>query len=240
MIIKAIKTHLITSGESLFEILDRHLPKIKEKTIITIASKVVSYCEKNLIKKSAALKKTSLIKKEADQSFPAAQKNQDFFLTLKDHRLIPNAGIDESNCKNHYLLLPKNPQLTAKKIWEYLRKRDQIKNLGVIITDCGLTPLRSGVSGIAIGWCGFSPIYSYIGQRDLFGNLLKVTKVNLIDNLATAAILVTGDGNEQTPIAIITKLPSTISFKEKPPTKKDEREIYIDTKEDLFSTILKL
>jgi len=229
-----IKTHKIKPGESLFAILDTYIPKIAENNIIAIASKIVSICENRLIRKNK--NKINLIRQESDFCFVAPSSAPNFYLTLKDNRLIPNAGIDESNCNNAYVLLPKNPQLTAKKIWQYLRKRHSLKNLGMLITDSNITPLRQGVTGIAIGWCGFKSIYDYIGQKDIFGRPLQVTRINLLDSLATVATLAMGEGREQTPIAIIKNAPK-IDFQNRAPTTKEKQTICIDSKNDLFSTV---
>jgi F420-0:gamma-glutamyl ligase len=203
---------------------------------MAIASKIISISENCLINKRK--NKITLIHKEAKFYFKAPKKQPNFYLTLKNHRLLPNAGIDESNCKNFYTLPPKKPQQTAKKIWEYLRKKYQIKNFGVIITDSNITPLRAGVTGIAIGWCGFKPIYSYVGKKDTFSNSLQVTQINLLDSLATTATLNMGEGKEQTPIAIISNLPRKIVFQNRAPTKKEEQQTYIDPKKDLFSSAI--
>ncbi|MBU0744591.1 MAG: coenzyme F420-0:L-glutamate ligase [Gammaproteobacteria bacterium] len=236
MKITTIKTHKIKPKESISDILDTYITKLTENSIVAIASKIIGISENRLVSKNK--NKINLIKKESDFCFEPPKKQPNFYLTLKDHRLIPNAGIDESNCDDSYVLLPKKPQLTAKKIWEHLRQKHQIKNLGVIITDSNITPLRLGVTGITIGWCGFNPIYNYVGQKDVFGEDLKVTQINLLDSLATTATLVTGEGNEQTPIVIMTQLPDKINFKNKAPTKKEERSIYITPKDDLFSTVI--
>jgi putative folate metabolism gamma-glutamate ligase len=234
MLATAIKTHKITPGESLFIILDTYVTKLMENTIIAIASKVISICENRLARKNKI--KLSLINKESEFCFAAPHDTGNFYLTLKDCRLIPNAGIDESNCNNAYALLPKKPQLTAKKIWQYLRKRDSLKNLGVIITDSNITPLRRGVTGIAIGWCGFKPTYDYNGQEDIFGRSLQVTQINLLDSLATVATLTMGEGREQTPIATIKNV-LKINFQNRAPTTKEKQTTYIDPKNDLFSTV---
>jgi putative folate metabolism gamma-glutamate ligase len=238
MIIKSIKTHRIEIGESLLAIIDRYVGHIQEKSILAIASKVISACENNTISKTKKTAKLALIKEESDKLFMA--KDQKFFLTQKDNRLLPNAGIDESNVDHCYILLPKNPQLTAKKIWTHLRKKHSLKNLGVIITDSNLTPLRVGVTGIAIGWCGFIPVYSYIGKKDLFQKTMEVTKVNLIDSLATAATLIMGEGDEQSPMAILSDLPPTITFKNSSPSKYDQQSVIMDPQIDLFRKILKI
>ena len=239
MSITPIKTHKIKPEESIFDILDKYIKKLPEESIIAITSKIISVCENNLIEKNKIDKK-ELIKQESEKIFPAPLKYPDFHLTLKNHRLIPNAGIDDSNCNNFYVLLPKNPQLTAKKIWEYLRQKHKIKNLGIIITDSNITPLREGVTGITIGWSGFEPIYSYIGKKDIFESKIKITEVNLLDSLATTATLMMGEGNEQTPIAVFKNPPEKIKFQNRSPNKKEEEKTHIDFANDLFSSIIKL
>ena len=234
MLVTTIKTHKINPGENLQAILDTYLLKLTTNNIIAISSKAVSICENNLVSKH--INKTALVRQEADFCFAAPTHYPDFCLTLKKHRLIPNAGIDASNHKT-YVLLPKKPQLTAKKIWQYLRKQHQLKNLGIIITDSNVTPLRNGVTGIAIGWCGFEPIYNYIGQKDIFGQPMQVTTINLLDSLATMATLAMGEGAEQTPLAIIKNAPK-INFLNRPPTQQEEQTTYLEKKYDLFSSAI--
>lgn len=235
MQITTYKTHKITAGESLTQILDDYLPKLTEASIVTLASKVVSLCENNVANK--AQDRFTLIKQEAEAIFAPEQNQHGFYLTLKNNRLIPNAGIDESNVREGYVLYPRNPQKSAAEIWEYLRTRDAIQNLGIIITDSNVTPLRRGVTGIAAGWCGFIPIYNYIGKQDLFARPLQVTTINLLDSLATAATLVMGEGAEQTPLAIIQNAPK-IQYCNYPLTEEIITKAYIDPHEDLFGPLL--
>jgi putative folate metabolism gamma-glutamate ligase len=235
MISTAIKTKKIKPGDSIFWILDNFLEKLVEGDVVAIASKIISICEQQLINKTAISKK-KLIQQESDICITAPAKLPNFFLTLKNHRLIPNAGIDESNCNNKYSLLPKNPQTTAHTIWLHLKKRYNLKKLGVFITDSNVTPLRSGVTGIAIGWCGFKPIYSYIGKQDVFKRKICVTKINLLDSLATVATLTMGEGAEQTPLAILKNVPK-IKFQNRQPTKQEEQTTRIDKHHDLFSNL---
>ncbi len=239
MLVKTIKTHKIQPKESIFDLLDTYVTKLSDQSIVAIASKIIGICENQLVQKSEVKNKMTLIKKEADYCFATPNKLTTFCLTLKNYRLIPNAGIDESNCNNFYVLLPKKPQLSAKKIWLHLRKKHHLKNLGVIITDGSITPLRAGVTGIAIGWCGFKPTYNYIGKKDIYGHPLKVTQINLLDCLATAATLNMGEGKEQTPIAIISQPPTKITFQNRAPTKKEKKETCIAPEKDLFGIILR-
>jgi len=136
-----------------------------------------------------------------------------------------------------YILYPKDVQKTALSIWNYLKTKYCIKHLGILITDSNVTPMRRGVTGIALGWCGFEPLYSYIGKPDLYSEPLKVTQVNLLDALATSAVLVMGEGAEQTPMAIISGAPK-VHFLTRPPTTKEEKSVKISMKKDLYSPLL--
>lgn len=235
MLAVAIKTRKIEPKESLFTILDDYILTLQENTIIALASKIISTCENNILDQTKD--KMSIIEQEADSCFALPKKAQGFCLTLKNKRLIPNAGLDESNCHNAYVLLPKEPQKSAKQIWQYLRNKHQVKNLGIIITDSNITPLRRGVTGISIGWCGFKPLYDYKGQVDIFERQLQVTQINLLDSLATVATLCMGEGGEQTPITILKDVPK-VSFQNRAPNSKEESMVSIDMASDLFNCIL--
>ncbi|MBX9786981.1 MAG: putative folate metabolism gamma-glutamate ligase [Alphaproteobacteria bacterium] len=236
MHVKTIKTHLIQPGELLENILDCHLFSISEKTILVITSKIISICQRRVVPKTS-ISKEALIKQEADAIIQTRENPYGIYLTLKNNILIPSAGVDESNGDEVYILYPKDVQNTAIALWNYVRKKHSLENLGVIITDSHTTPLRRGVTGIALGWCGFEPLYSYIGKSDLYDKSLRMTQINLLDALATSAVLVMGEGNEQTPLAVISDAPK-ISFLSRPPTPAEEQSILIPMEEDLYAPLL--
>ena len=236
MHVKAIKTHLIQPDELVESILDRHLLSISEQTILVITSKIISICQGRILPK-ISVSKEELIKQEADAIIQTRENPYGIYLTLKNNILIPSAGIDESNGDDVYILYPQDVQNAAITLWNYIRKKHSIEHLGVIITDSHTTPLRRGVTGIALGWCGFEPLYSYAGKSDLYDRPLRVTQINLLDALATSAVLVMGEGNEQTPLAIISDVPK-ISFLPRPPTPAEEQSILIPMEEDLYGPLL--
>ncbi|MDZ4323123.1 MAG: putative folate metabolism gamma-glutamate ligase [Alphaproteobacteria bacterium] len=236
MHVKAIKTHLIQPGELLEDILDRHLLSISEQAILVITSKIISICQGRVLPKTS-VSKEALIKQEANAIAQTEENPYGLYLTIKDNILIPSAGIDESNGDEVYILYPKDIQNTAIALWNYVRKKHSLEHLGVIITDSHTTPLRRGVTGIALGWCGFEPLYSYVGKTDLYDKSLRVTQINLLDALATSSVLVMGEGNEQTPLAVINDAPK-ISFLSRPPTPAEEQSILIPMEEDLYAPLL--
>ncbi len=237
MHVKAIQTHRIKPGESLEKILERYIPILSEQTILVITSKILSLCQGRAISKTS-ISKEGLVKKEADAVLQAKENPYGLYLTLKDNILIPSAGIDESNGDKVYILYPQDVQKTAIHLWNYLREKHGLAHLGILITDSHTTPMRRGVTGIGLGWCGFDPLYSYIGKPDLYGTPLRVTQINLLDALATAAVLVMGEGNEQTPLAMISEAPK-VSFLNRPPTLAEKQSVIISMEEDLYAPLLK-
>lgn len=214
----------------------KYLPKFKERSILAVTSKIVSICEGSVVK-IGTVEKRKLIEREADYFIPPEESKYHITLTIKNNLLIPTAGIDESNGNGYYILWPRNPQRSADAIWRYLKKRFRLKKVGVIITDSKTTPLRWGTTGAAIAYSGFAPLKNYIGTPDLFGKKLRVTKANILDGLASAAVAAMGEGREQTPLAVIEDVPFA-AFQQRNPTQKELKGLKIDIGEDLYAPLL--
>ncbi len=236
MQVSSIKTHKVTPGESLEDILDQYITSLNDGDIMAITSKIVSICQGRVVQKSS-ISKRDLIAQEADRVLYADHNPYDLYLTIKDNILIPSAGIDESNSNGVYILYPKDVKNVAHKLWQFLRTKFSLKNLGIIITDSHTTPMRWGVTGIALGWCGFEPLYSYVNKPDIFGKPMRVTKINLLDALATSATLVMGEGDEQTPLAVISNAPK-ISFVSRASNLEEEQSVVISMEDDLYAPLL--
>lgn len=236
MEIQAIKTHRVALGESLLTLIDRYIPTLPEGAVLAITSKVVSVCQGRVVNKDT-ISKEALIMQEADAVAQGAESPYSIVLTLKEGILLPSAGIDESNADNTYILYPTAIQETAAELWHHLRKKHQVEHLGILITDSHTTPTRRGVTGIALGWCGFAPLNSYIGTPDLYGRLLRVSQTNVLDALAVAAVFAMGEGSEQTPLALLQDLPQ-VAFTEQPPTPEEVQGLRIPMHEDLYAPLL--
>lgn len=237
MVITPIKTRRVVPGkQSIFDVLDESLNELSEKSVLAITSKVISLCEGRVIPIDK-IDKEELVKQESDHYMPEGTSKYGFQFTITGNTLIPSSGIDESNGNGHYILWPANPQKTANDIRKYLRKKFGVKNLGVIITDSTCMPLRWGTIGIALAHSGFKPLNSYIGKPDLFGRPFKVSRSGVASGLAAAAVVAMGEGNEQTPIAILEDLPFVI-FQDHDPTTKDINELIVARKDDLFEPFL--
>ena len=116
-----------------------------------------------------------------------------------------NAGIDVSNIPDNteqVLLLPENPTLSSNDICNDLSKKIQ-KNISVIISDSMTRPFRAGVINFALASTNIPSLEDITNQKDLYGNSFKCTEVAIADELASAAGLIMGQGNEQKPVIII-------------------------------------
>ncbi len=129
-------------------------------------------------------------------------------LLIMEHRLgfvMANAGVDHSNVADQpeqALLLPRDPDGSA----EALRARlsaDAGVPLGVIINDSFGRAWRRGIVGIAIGAAGLPALIDLRGKPDLFGRALQVSISGFADEIAAAASLVMGQGDEGQPVALV-------------------------------------
>lgn len=237
MKITAIKTQKITDkNKNIYDILDKYIPAFKEKSVLAVTSKIIAICEGRIIKINKA-DKNKLVEQEADYFLPASSNAYNFYLTIKNNLLVATAGIDESNGNGYYVFWPRNLQKSADDIRNYLIKKFSLKSAGVIITDSKTTPQRWGVTGAAIAHSGFFALNDYREKPDIFGKKLKVTQVNVADGLAAAAVLVMGEGNEQTPLAIVEDV-SFVKFQKRNPTEQELKALQISIEEDLYSPLL--
>lgn len=238
MIVTPYKTKAVVAGDSLFTILDDFLPTLSDGDIVMVTSKIISICEKAVVRNDGSINKHDLIKQESD-SYLGVPLSQTYgvTITIKEGKLVANAGIDESNGNGYFILWPRNPFRSAATIWEYLRKKHNLTKFGVIITDSHIMPLQWGTRGRAIAWCGIEPLKNYIGTPDIFGKNLHATKASIIDGLSAAAVTVMGEGNEQTPLAVIKDVPF-VTFLKRPPTKKEIEALTIKSSDDIYAPLL--
>jgi len=240
MLVQTIKTRpFLPPKDDLFPFIKESFSDVnlKEKSIIVIASKIVSIWQGRCLKINSIENKDDLIKKEADLYLDRDKVPQGYvMLTVKDNVLIPTAGIDESNGNGYFILWPKNPFQAAKQIYDFIKENYHLNNLGIIIADSHCTPSRRGTTGISIAYYGFYPVKDYRGTKDIFGREMKISQSNIADSLSASAVFIMGEGNEQTPIAIIEDI-NFIKFEEFNP--KDSNPLEIDRDDDIYTPLLK-
>jgi len=238
MIVTPYKTNPVVKGDSLFTVLDTYLPTLHERDIVVITSKIISITQGRIVKIEDSVDKKELIHRECERYLThEAMPRYGFILTISHHMMIANAGIDESNGDGYYVLWPEHIEESTNAIWDYLRQKYSIKDLGIVITDSHSTMLRWGVTGIGLSWCGFTPLNRYIDTPDIFGRRFHSVNVNVIDGLAASAVFVMGEGNEQTPIAVI-KEAHNVQFQDHHPTQSERDSIDISLEDDLYAPLL--
>jgi coenzyme F420-0:L-glutamate ligase len=193
--------------DDIYPILAEFLPRLHEGDILFITSKILAIHQGRCVKIEQGdgdAQKERLIKREADRYEQSPLRSwKNLYLTIKDNTLIANAGIDESNANGYFVLWPRRPSPSAREICTYLKRKHQLRKLAVVVTDSHIVPLRKGTLGISIGFYGMKPVYDYRGKPDIFGRLLKHTTKNIVDALTTMAVLIMGEGKEQTPLLVL-------------------------------------
>ena len=229
MNIQAIKTRIFREHEDLFSFIVEHLPRLRDKSVLVVTSKIAALGEGRTRDNSDPLAKVRAIRAESDW----AVKTKYVWLTLKDDMFMASAGIDESNAAGKLILLPKDSFRTASRLRRRLMRHYRIRRLGVIITDSRTIPLRAGVLGMAIGYAGLRGLRNYQTQRDIFGRKFRFTRVDIADSLAATAVLLMGEGAERQPLAVITDAPVEFADQVR------RRELIIHPSQDIYKPLLK-
>lgn len=197
--------------DDLYRLLDESVTDFNDGDILVVASKLVSIHQGRCVRidpDRSAEQKAQLINQEADFFVPLefTPQRHRVPLTMKDGIIVGSAGIDESNGNGYFILWPERVDQAVIGIYEFLKKKHRIDKLGVVIVDTVSRPFRLGAVGLALAHFGFAGLKRYRGEKDIFGREFKLERVNVADSLATAAMLVMGEGREQQPLAIISEL----------------------------------
>jgi F420-0:gamma-glutamyl ligase len=204
-----IKTRpLLPPKDDLFQIFEEFLPELHDGDILFITSKVVSIHQGRCVPRGS-ISKEALIEQEADTRVKSdVVPGKDIYLTMKNHILIPSAGIDESNANGHYILRPEHLSEITKQIFEYLCQRFGVQKLGIIISDSTNRLGKRGVVGIGMYAYGIAPLLDKRGAEDIFGRKLEISQINVVDALSAMAVYLMGEANECTPMVIGREIPN--------------------------------
>ncbi len=191
---------------------------LQENDIIVITHKIISKAEgrttdlRNIVPSEESKKISSntgkdprLVELIISQSNEIVKIERDIIITETKHGFVcANAGIDTSNVgklSDHVLLLPDDPDASARNIRNDINAKTG-GNVGIIISDTFGRPFRKGQVNIAIGVAGIDPIKSYIGKRDMYGKILRVTEIAIADEITSAAELAMGKSS-RVPVSIV-------------------------------------
>ena len=190
--------------------------RLLDGDIVVVAQKVVSKAEGRVmhlseIVPSSAAQKIAETQKKDPRLVELILRESKHVIALTNSLIISetfhgwvcaNAGIDLSNSEHETaVLLPSNPDGSASSLRSGLTRVSGAQ-VAVIISDTFGRPFRNGQTNVAIGISGIQAIKSYIGTKDLYGNVLRVTEIAIADELAGAAELVMEKANSA-PAAVV-------------------------------------
>jgi len=142
------------------------------------------------------------------ESRAVIRRKNGVLITETHHGFVcANSGVDVSNVDggHHALLLPADPERSARKLHRELKQRTGIA-IPVVITDTFGRPWREGLVDFCIGIAGMKVLRDDRGRRDPHGYTLQASLEAVADELACAAALVCGKLN-RTPACIIRGFP---------------------------------
>ena len=127
-------------------------------------------------------------------------------VVVEDRRglVLANAGIDASNVSadgESVLLLPVDPDASARKLRKALEAATGVAPAVLVIDSIGRA-WRQGTIGTAIGVAGMPALLDLRGRPDMHGRPLQTSELGLADELASAASLVMGQGDERCPLVL--------------------------------------
>ena len=213
---------LIKKGDNLAELIcnaaEKQNTPIQKKDVVVITHVAVSKAEGNVVnlddvspseRAKEVAKQTGkdpeLVEVVLRETKEIVRLGPNSIITeTKNGIVCANAGVDRSNVEGerNVVLLPKNPDVSAQKIRQEIKKLAGC-DVAVVVSDTHGRPFRMGEINVAIGIAGIKPIRDRRGEKDLFGYVLRIKQTSVADELASAAELVIGQANEGIPVAII-------------------------------------
>ena len=173
----------VRPGADLAELLT-DVVDLRDGDVVVVTSKVVSKAEGRVVTGS----REDALDRETDRT--VAVRGRTAIVRNRLGLVMAAAGIDASNtAPDTVVLLPEDPDATARRLREDLRRRSG-RNVAVLVTDTAGRAWREGQTDIAIGAAGLDPLHAYAGLTDPHGNELAVTAPAIADEIASAADLV--------------------------------------------------
>jgi len=242
------KFPLIEPGDHLDEIILKSISDnnlhLEDGDILIIAQKIISKAENRYINLDNVIPSQSAIDLGVELNRNPAfiqlilNESKTIISTEKNVIIVEhnlgfihiNAGIDRSNIpqdENLVLLLPVDPSSSAETIQSFISKSLNI-NISVIITDSMSRPYRSGVTNFALASANIQSLIDLKGESDIYGNTLKSTEIAIADELAAAAGLLMGQGDELKPVILMK------GFSKSSYGINDALDLTVDEKNDLY------
>ncbi|GGN58557.1 hypothetical protein GCM10010112_12400 [Actinoplanes lobatus] len=194
----------VTAGDDLAELITGAAPWLADGDVLVVTSKIVSKAEGRLVEVPA----DGPEREEARQRVLAgetarlvARRGNTTIVQTHHGFVMAAAGIDASNVdKTHLVLLPEDPDASARRLRADLRERGL--DVAVVVSDTMGRAWRNGLTDVALGAAGIDALLDHRGQFDPYGNELSLTQMAVIDELSAAAELVKGKC-DRVPVAVV-------------------------------------
>ena len=199
-------------GEIIFQKM-KLLDSVREKDIFIIASKIVSKSEgrsvdlNTIIPSDEAIRLYELFKKKSPKVYQVILNESTSYkmgngVIIARHKLgmdLTSAGVDREG-ENQVIILPENPDLSAKKIADRIGILSG-KQVAVIISDSEGRSDRKGAGAISIGVANINPLR--VKENVDASGKLKKTEETISDLLTAQGSLLMGQRGNNTPVVCI-------------------------------------
>lgn len=173
---------------------------LRHGDIVVVTHKIVSKAEGATRRATTDAEYRAVVEQEARAvlrrrgDLVIAQTRQGF--------ICANAGVDRSNMPDGIVALhPVDPDRSAHRIRTRLEQASGA-GLAVVVTDTFGRAWRRGLTDVAIGISGLPATIDHRGSVDMYGRVLQVSEVAVVDEIAAAADLVMGKA-DGVPVAIV-------------------------------------
>ena len=185
----------VAAGTDLADLILTHAAP-QDGDVVVITSKIVS----KALGLASTRPRSDVVVEETDR---VVARRGDTAIVRTHHGLtLAAAGVDASNIAQGAVLpLPRDPDGVARDIRAAIRERSGVQ-VAIVVSDTAGRAWRVGQTDIAIGCAGLSPLDSFEGRDDTYGNPLIVTVPAVADQVAGAAELATGKLGQR-PISIV-------------------------------------
>jgi coenzyme F420-0:L-glutamate ligase/coenzyme F420-1:gamma-L-glutamate ligase len=194
----------VTAGDDLAEMITGAAPWLADGDVLVVTSKIVSKAEGRLVEVPADGPEREDARQRvlAEETARVVARRGPTTIVQTHHGFVmAAAGIDASNVdKTHLVLLPEDPDASARKLRADLRERGL--DVAVVISDTMGRAWRNGLTDVALGAAGIDALLDHRGQLDPYGNELSLTQMAVIDELSAAAELVKGKC-DRVPVAVV-------------------------------------
>lgn len=195
----------VSCGDDLATLIATAAPWLRDGDVLVVTSKIVSKAEGRLVDVPADGPERLTARDEvltAETARVVASRGPIRIVQTHHGYVMASAGIDASNVdRTRLVLLPKDPDASARALRSALRKRYDV-DVAVIISDTMGRPWRNGLTDVALGVAGMAAIRDHRGEVDPYGNELHMTEMAVADELAGAGELVKGKC-DQVPVAVV-------------------------------------